>query len=165
MLFYVSFTKSRFASDRKCLVQTVTRRTGLGDRRTDDLRATFASRANSCHATSLTVVHLLGHDSTQVFPAYVKTLDENTKAVIEALDAARTSQSTLSRFMQQVQSNLGGFNCQHQTNGDLRLQPARRVSAGNCPHPHLMAASRLSRFHYSTKNNPFWGVRRGRVSN
>jgi len=36
--------------------------------------------------------HLLGHDSTQILPTYVKQLDENTKAIITALDAARNLQ-------------------------------------------------------------------------
>jgi len=37
------------------------------------------------------VAHLLGHASTQILPTYVKPLDENTKAVIEALDDARSA--------------------------------------------------------------------------
>ena len=36
----------------------------------------------------------------QILSAYVKPLDENTKAVIEALDAARLAQSTGSRSIQ-----------------------------------------------------------------
>jgi len=32
--------------------------------------------------------------STQILPTYVKPLDENTRAVIDALDAARTSRNT-----------------------------------------------------------------------
>lgn len=79
--------------DYKTAWRNAAKKAGLGDRRIYDLRSTFASRANSCRASSLTVVHLLGHDSTQVLPAYVKRLDENTKAVIEALDAARTLQT------------------------------------------------------------------------
>jgi hypothetical protein len=54
-----------------------------------DTRATFASRANGCKASELTIAQLLGHDSTQILPTYVKPLDANTKAVIEALDIAR----------------------------------------------------------------------------
>jgi hypothetical protein len=50
--------------------------------------ATFASRS-SCHASGLTVAHLLGHSTTSVLPAYVKPLDENTRALIAGLDAAR----------------------------------------------------------------------------
>ncbi len=38
------------------------------------------------------MAHLLGHSSTQILPTYVKPLDENTKAIICALDAARSSQ-------------------------------------------------------------------------
>jgi len=64
---------------------------GLVDRRIYDLRSTFASRANACRASGLTVAHLLGHASTQILPTYVKPLDENTKAVIKALDLARAS--------------------------------------------------------------------------
>ena len=56
-----------------------------------DLRSTFASRANSCKASGLTVAHLLGHASTQILPTYVKPLDENTRVLIEALDYARSS--------------------------------------------------------------------------
>ena len=37
-----------------------------------------------CHATGLTVAHLLGHESTQILPTYVRPLDENTRALIEA---------------------------------------------------------------------------------
>jgi integrase len=59
------------------------------DRRIYDLRSTFASRANMCHATGLTVAHLLGHDSTQILPTYVRPLDENTRALIQALNALR----------------------------------------------------------------------------
>ncbi len=64
---------------------------GLSGRRVHDLRATFASRANAYQASGLTVAHLLGYSSTQVLPSYVKPLDENTKTVIMALDAARVS--------------------------------------------------------------------------
>jgi hypothetical protein len=45
-----------------------------------------------CHATGLTVAHLLGHASTQILPTYVRPLDENTRALIEALNAARKKQ-------------------------------------------------------------------------
>lgn len=67
---------------------------GLPDRRIYDLRATFATRANACHASGLTVAHLLGHSTIQILPTYVKPMDENTRAVVEALDAARTSATT-----------------------------------------------------------------------
>ncbi len=77
--------------DYKKAWQTAIRKAGLKGRRAYDTRATFASRANSCKASGLTVAHLLGHASTQILPTYVKPLDENTKAVIEALDAARLS--------------------------------------------------------------------------
>jgi len=42
----------------------------------------------------LTIAQMLGHaNSTQILPTYVKPLDENTKAVIDSLDAARVLQS------------------------------------------------------------------------
>jgi hypothetical protein len=45
-----------------------------------------------CDATDLTVAHLLGHDSTEILPTYVRPVDENTIALIEAMDAARKNQ-------------------------------------------------------------------------
>jgi integrase len=81
--------------------QKAARDAGIPDRRIYDLRASFASRANACHASGLTIAQLLGHaSSTQILPTYVKPLDENTKAVINALDAARTSHSDTSRSIQ-----------------------------------------------------------------
>ncbi len=56
-----------------------------------DLRATFASRANQCRATGLTLAHLLGHTNTTVLPVYVRPLDENTRALMAALDEARNA--------------------------------------------------------------------------
>jgi len=41
----------------------------------------------------MTVAHLLGHASTQILSTYVKPIDENTKVIMEALDAARMSQA------------------------------------------------------------------------
>jgi len=77
--------------------QKAAREAGLPDRRIYDLEATFASRANACHASGLTIAQLLGHTTnTQILPTYVKPLDENTKAVIDVLDVldvARTSRS------------------------------------------------------------------------
>jgi integrase len=78
--------------DYKTAWRTAARKAGLADRRIYDLRATFASRANVCHATGLTVAHLLGHASTQILPTYVRPLDENTRALIEAMDVARKNQ-------------------------------------------------------------------------
>ncbi len=75
--------------DYKTAWRTAAKKAGLADRRIYDLRATFASRANMCHATGLTVAHLLGHASTQILPTYVRPLDENTRALIEAMNAAR----------------------------------------------------------------------------
>ena len=80
-------------SDYKTAWRTAAKKAGLADRRIYDLRATFASRANSCRASGLTVAHLLGHASTQILATYVKPIDENTKAVIEALGVARSAAS------------------------------------------------------------------------
>jgi len=77
--------------DYKTAWRTAAKKAGLADRRIYDLRSTFASRANSCHATGLTVAQLLGHANTQILPTYVRPLDENTRALISALDAARKS--------------------------------------------------------------------------
>ena len=87
---------STHITDYKKAWQKAAREAGIPDRRIYDLRASFASRANACHASGLTIAQLLGHaNSTQILPTYVKPLDENTKAVIkaviEALDAARAS--------------------------------------------------------------------------
>src|SRR5262249_34460017 len=42
----------------------------------------------------LRIAQLLGHTTnTQILPSYVKPLDANTRAVIDALDTARTLQS------------------------------------------------------------------------
>jgi integrase len=82
-------------TDYKKAWQKAAAAAGLADRRIYDLRATFASRANACQASGLTVAHLLGHASTQVLPTYVKPLDENTKAVIQAMDATRSMRDTL----------------------------------------------------------------------
>jgi hypothetical protein len=32
---------------------------------------------------------VLGHANTQILPTYVRSLDENTRALIEAMDTAR----------------------------------------------------------------------------
>ena len=77
--------------DYKTAWRTAVKKAGLADRRIYDFRSTFATRANACHATALTVAHLLGHDSTQILPTYVRPLDENTRALIDALNAARTN--------------------------------------------------------------------------
>jgi len=76
-------------TDYKTAWRTAARKAGLSDRQIYDLRSTFASRANACRASGLTLAQLLGHASTQVLPTYVKPLDENTKAIIEGLNAAR----------------------------------------------------------------------------
>jgi integrase len=93
--------KSTHISDYKKAWQKAARESGLSDRRIYDLRATFASRANACHASGLTIAQLLGHTTnTQILPTYVKPLDENTRAVIDALDVARTSHSDQSTSVQ-----------------------------------------------------------------
>jgi integrase len=87
--------------DYKQAWKKAARAAGVPDRRIYDLRSTFASRANACRASGLTIAQLLGHaTSTQILPTYVKPLDENTKAVIEALDLARNSQSAKSSSVQ-----------------------------------------------------------------
>jgi integrase len=78
-------------TDYKKAWQKAAREAGLSRSRLYDLRSTFASRANSCKASSLTIAHLLGHDSTQILPTYVKPLDENTRFLLEALESARLS--------------------------------------------------------------------------
>ena len=61
---------------------------GISGKRMHDWRATFASRANAAHASSLALAHLLGHSSTTVLPTYTKPLDEHTRSVIQSLDTA-----------------------------------------------------------------------------
>jgi len=86
--------------DYKTAWRTAAKKAGLSDHRIYDLRSTFASRANQCRATGLTVAHLLGHANTNVLPAYVRPLDENTKAVITAMDAARNAHKNVARLDQ-----------------------------------------------------------------
>jgi integrase len=57
--------------DYKTAWRTALKKAGLSCR-IYDLRATFASRANQCHATGLTLAHLLGHANTNILPVYVK---------------------------------------------------------------------------------------------
>lgn len=73
---------------------------GISGKRMHDWRATFASRANAAHATSLTVAHLLGHSSTTVLPTYTKPLDEHTRAVIHAMDTARVGLKATTSLIQ-----------------------------------------------------------------
>jgi len=92
---------STHLSDYKQAWKKAANAAGLPDRRAYDLRASFATRANAYGASGLTIAQLLGHaNNTQILPTYVKPLDENTKAVINALDAARTSQSVKSPTVQ-----------------------------------------------------------------
>ena len=72
----------------------------LKDRRIYDLRSTFASTANSCRASGLTVAHLLGHADTQILATYVRPIDDNTKAVIDALEAARNAHTSKASSIQ-----------------------------------------------------------------
>jgi integrase len=88
---------STHLTDYKKAWQKAAREAGLPDRKIYDTRATFASRANACRASGLTIAQLLGHSNSTILPTYVKPLDENTKAVIEALDFARSSQSVKSK--------------------------------------------------------------------
>jgi integrase len=55
-----------------------------------DTRATFASRVNACGQTDLTIARMLGHETTNLVPVYAKQIDENTRAVIKALDQQRS---------------------------------------------------------------------------
>jgi integrase len=74
--------------------QKATKEAGIPDRRIYDLRASYASRANACGASGLTIAQLLAHaTSTQILPTYVKPLDENTRAVVNSLDEARIRHS------------------------------------------------------------------------
>lgn len=50
----------------KTASRTAAKKAGLSDRRIYDLRSTFASWANSCRATGITVAPLLGHSITQI---------------------------------------------------------------------------------------------------
>ncbi len=88
--------------DYKTAWRTAAKKAGLADRRIYDLRSTFASRANVCHATGLTVAHLLGHANTQILPTYVRPFDENSRAVIEAMDIARKSQKAETDSVNQI---------------------------------------------------------------
>lgn len=92
-------------TDYKKAWQMAAKNAGLADRRTHDLRATFASRAKACHASGLTVAHLLGHASSQILPTYVKPIDENTRALIDALDADRSSHTARQGFIHQYPGN------------------------------------------------------------
>jgi len=78
-------------TDYKKAWHKAAREAGLKNCRIYDLRSTFASRANGCKASGLTIAHLLGHEGTQILPTYVKPLDENTRVLIGALDSARLS--------------------------------------------------------------------------
>jgi integrase len=83
--------------DYKTAWRTAAKKAGLADRRIYDLRATFASRANVCHATGLTLAHLLGQASTKILATYVRPIDENTRALIDAMNTARENQRVTPR--------------------------------------------------------------------
>lgn len=92
---------STHLSDYKTAWRKAAREAGIPDRRIYDLRASFASRANACRASGLAIAQLLGRaNNTQILPTYAKALDENTKAVIEAVDVARASRSVKSPVVQ-----------------------------------------------------------------
>ena len=104
-----TFTKYVFPSfrisgahtvDYKKAWKSAAQAAGIPDRRIYDLRATFASRANACHASEMTVAHLLGHATTHLLPTYVRPLDENTKAVLHSLDDARAKLTAEQQFVQ-----------------------------------------------------------------
>lgn len=67
----------------------------LADRRVYDLRATFATRANACTTSDLTLAQLLGHSRTTVLPTYAKPLDENTRRMIQLLNQMRNGNLTV----------------------------------------------------------------------
>jgi integrase len=54
-----------------------------------DTRASFASRVNACGHTETTIARMLGHESTRLIPVYAKPIDENTRAIVRALDIQR----------------------------------------------------------------------------
>jgi len=112
----------------------------MADRRIYDLRSTFASRANVCHATGLTLAHLLGHANTQILPTYVRPLDENTRALIEAMDTARRKTS-VGAGLHQLTVLLQVIRCAH-----TRLRLGQFRSRGNS----------LSRFYHSKEILPPW---------
>lgn len=68
---------------------------GVTGRRLYDTRCTFASRVNACGHSILTVAQMMGHAGTAILPAYVKPLDENTRAVLAALDRTRKERATV----------------------------------------------------------------------
>ncbi len=76
--------------------EVAAKKAGVRDRRVHDLRATFATRANSSGPSSLTLAQLLGHATTQILPTYAKPLDPNIKAIIESLDTMRSIHVTKS---------------------------------------------------------------------
>ena len=106
--------------DYKTAWRTAARKAGLADRRIYDLRSTFASRANVCHATGLTVAHLLGHASTQILPTYVRPFDDNTKALIEAMDSARKNKRAAPRLNQ--------LNTNETPSGESQILPAIKLA-------------------------------------
>jgi len=85
--------------DYKTAWRTAAKKAGLADRRIYDLRSTFATRANVCNATGLTLAQLLGQASTRILPTYVRPIDENTRALIEAIGNARKNQRVTPGFV------------------------------------------------------------------
>jgi integrase len=82
---------SKHIADYKRQWNGVARKAAIVEHRFYDTRSTFASRVYSCAQSILTVAQLLGHKGTSVsvLPAYVRPLDENTRSIMNSLDAAR----------------------------------------------------------------------------
>ena len=82
---------SKHIADYKQQWKGIAKKAAIVEHRFYDTRSTFASRVNSCAQSMLTVAQLLGHKGTSVsvLPAYVRPLDENTRSIMNSLDAAR----------------------------------------------------------------------------
>lgn len=84
---------SKHIADYKQQWRTTTKKAAVVGHRCYDTRSTFASRVNACGQSILTIAQLMGHKATSasVLPAYVRPLDENTRSILNALDAARSA--------------------------------------------------------------------------
>ncbi len=76
-------------TDYKTPWRSIRKKVGMTEHVLYDTRATAASRANALAPNPLTVAQFLGHSSTSILPTYARPLDENTKAILRGLDAAR----------------------------------------------------------------------------
>ncbi len=92
-VFASPINSSTHIKDYKQQWRAIAKRAGVVGHRFYDTRSTFATRVNACAQTILTVAQLLGHKGTSVsvLPAYVRPLDENTRSILNALDAARAA--------------------------------------------------------------------------